>query len=139
MGDFNVCLRFIYSHLSFLSLPLLTSPFPSALPLTRQAIDLTSCLLEAVRLLTATFEKKVDDIRSSFTQPIESTGPTHTELPYALTSFSPLLTYLPGTQRCNPVMSGRSSTYPLDPIPPPYSRPSLKISPHQSIPDHWLR
>ena len=36
------------------------------------------------------FEKKVDDIRSLFTQPIESTGPTHTEVPYTLTSFSPL-------------------------------------------------
>ena len=36
------------------------------------------------------FEKEIDDIRASFSQPIESTSPTHTELPYALTSFSPL-------------------------------------------------
>ena len=55
----------------------------------------------------------VDDIRYSFTQPIESTGLTHTELPYALTSFSP-----PSPDHIlRLVSSGCPTTCPLDPIP----------------------
>ena len=51
------------------------------------------------------FEKKVDDIRSSFTQPTEPTGPTRRLDLFLLSLFLPR------------VMSGHPTTCPVDPIP----------------------
>ena len=59
------------------------------------------------------FEKKVDDIRSSFAKSNDTAGSAHTALPYALTSFSPLSP----DEISRLVTAGRPTTCPLDPIP----------------------
>uniref|UniRef100_A0A674ELL9 Reverse transcriptase domain-containing protein n=1 Tax=Salmo trutta TaxID=8032 RepID=A0A674ELL9_SALTR len=59
------------------------------------------------------FEKKVDDIRSSFVKSNDTAGPAHIALPYALTSFSPLSP----DEILRLVTAGRPTTCPLDPIP----------------------
>ncbi|KAM9502200.1 uncharacterized protein ACWYII_000077 [Salvelinus alpinus] len=59
------------------------------------------------------FEKKVDDIRSSFAKSNDTAGSAHTALPCALTSFSPLSP----DEISRLVMAGRPTTCPLDPIP----------------------
>ncbi|KAM9569000.1 uncharacterized protein ACWYII_035127 [Salvelinus alpinus] len=59
------------------------------------------------------FEKKVDDIRSSFAKSNDTAGSAHTALPCALTSFSPLSP----DEISRLVTAGRPTTCPLDPIP----------------------
>ncbi|KAK6319775.1 hypothetical protein J4Q44_G00088820, partial [Coregonus suidteri] len=59
------------------------------------------------------FEKKVDDIRSSFIKSNDTAGPAHTALPYALTYFSP---FSPD-EILQLVTAGHPTTCPLDPIP----------------------
>uniref|UniRef100_A0A673XAH1 Reverse transcriptase domain-containing protein n=1 Tax=Salmo trutta TaxID=8032 RepID=A0A673XAH1_SALTR len=59
------------------------------------------------------FEKKVDDIRSSFVKSNDTAGPAHIALPYALTSFSPLSP----DEILRLVTAARPTTCPLDPIP----------------------
>ncbi|XP_064880117.1 uncharacterized protein LOC135573865 [Oncorhynchus nerka] len=59
------------------------------------------------------FEKKVDDIRSSFAKSNDTAGSAHTALPCALTSFSPLSP----DDISRLVTAGRPTTCPLDPIP----------------------
>ncbi|KAM9427150.1 uncharacterized protein ACWYII_040297 [Salvelinus alpinus] len=59
------------------------------------------------------FEKKVDDIRSSFAKSNDTAGSAHTAPPCALTSFSPLSP----DEISRLVTAGRPTTCPLDPIP----------------------
>ncbi|KAM9421447.1 uncharacterized protein ACWYII_021567 [Salvelinus alpinus] len=59
------------------------------------------------------FEKKVDDIRSSFAKSNDTAGSAHTALPCALSSFSPLSP----DEISRLVTAGRPTTCPLDPIP----------------------
>ncbi|KAM9474599.1 uncharacterized protein ACWYII_008888 [Salvelinus alpinus] len=59
------------------------------------------------------FEKKVDDIRSSFAKSNDTAGSAHTALPCTLTSFSPLSP----DEISRLVTAGRPTTCPLDPIP----------------------
>ncbi|KAM9398239.1 uncharacterized protein ACWYII_032095 [Salvelinus alpinus] len=59
------------------------------------------------------FEKKVDDIRSSFAKSNDTAGSAHTAQPCALTSFSPLSP----DEISRLVTAGRPTTCPLDPIP----------------------
>ncbi|KAM9502270.1 uncharacterized protein ACWYII_000138 isoform 1-T1 [Salvelinus alpinus] len=59
------------------------------------------------------FEKKVDDIRSSFAKSNDTAVSAHTALPCALTSFSPLSP----DEISRLVTAGRPTTCPLDPIP----------------------